>query len=624
MKEKNKFLEAALFYAQRVKRAILPLNERAKEPNGKLVPHGWKQATTDPHLIRQWWKAFPNGNIGFRLDPDDWCLDIDPSKGGEESRARLVQEHGALRATLQQSTGSLPVHGSHRVYHQPAKGPKVRLVKGWMEGIDLVTGYIVAHPSIHPTGGEYVWDTAKRSILEEPISEPDEWLIELIRAGSNGAPLHEALKRPEKFPKGRQQAILVSFAGLMRGWGCTGEEIEACLQVMNRNRCTQPGKPERIHQYAFSMENYAPQHRLEELGELGEREPAKQASGKREIILPEPQSVDELLDADIALPEALIEGLLPKRGLALMVGAQRAGKTILAAQTAIALATNKPLLDRYALNAHGRVIVIEKDDPGGEGSFKALYVRAQVPRGTPIDFYGPERIPAGFEIGPVMLEWLEKIVVEARAVLVVMDSFTALRPQRKSSNDISKQEWMEIYQMDQLAKRLGFCVLLLHHESVTTRANASLEWDARGAGTFGMSAASEAQVFIQRYRDLAIDAPERHVRFRTRHTKEHQATLAYRVSSGLFEHVVDGPAALHYTVIQEIQRAIRATDFSAKDLEEPLGISRPTAFRYCAQLVSGGILWRNPKGSTYRFAPDIERLKAHGFETDETVRQMRF
>jgi hypothetical protein len=53
MPAKNKFLEAALGYAQRLGWPVFPLRPRAKEP---LTAHGFKDAATDVEQISAWWE----------------------------------------------------------------------------------------------------------------------------------------------------------------------------------------------------------------------------------------------------------------------------------------------------------------------------------------------------------------------------------------------------------------------------------------------------------------------------------------------------------------------------------------------------------------------------------------
>lgn len=591
--EKNKFLEAALFYSQRMGWPVFPVKPRQKQP--PLTKHGCLDASRDENQIRLWWEMNPQANVATAMGEERFALDVDPKKGGEDSFDLLQHQHGRLRDTLRQTTGG---GGFHLIYQQPPGQPipNGENVCGW-SGIDVrgKGGYIMLHPSIHPNGREYIWDTAKRTILEEPISPADDWLIAALRGGHKQTAA-SGFQLPERIPHGQQHKFLVSLAGKMRSAFCEYDEIVEALWQVNQNRCEKPGPREHIEQYARSVCNYP----------AGPGRGTPPPPPETPSVMPDPQTLNGLLDLDGSLSEPLVEGLLPRHGLALMTGAQRSGKTIFAAQTAIAIARNQPLFDYYRVNAHGPVIIMEKDDPAGALSFKDQFVRAKVPRDTPIFFWGTERIP--IPLGEAFLEWLSQLIPSLGAALVVLDSYTALRAEHRPGSDIVLEERRDITGLDELAKRLNCLILLLHHESVTTRSNSTLDWDARGAGTFGMTMAAECQIAITRYRDLSIDAPERFLRFRSRHMREEQLTLRYDADRGLFEFVINGGAAPLYAIIDQMKRHMTDfVEFTARDMEEPLGLSRATAFRYMAALLHSGAIWKISHG-TYRFAPDIAKM----------------
>lgn len=68
-------LDAALDYAAR-SWPVFPCEPRGKRPLGRLVPHGLKEATTDPAVINGWWAKEPEANIGLRTGVSFDVLDI--------------------------------------------------------------------------------------------------------------------------------------------------------------------------------------------------------------------------------------------------------------------------------------------------------------------------------------------------------------------------------------------------------------------------------------------------------------------------------------------------------------------------------------------------------------------
>jgi Bifunctional DNA primase/polymerase, N-terminal len=155
------FLEAALQYAGRGWRCF-PLKPRDKVP---LVKGGFKAATVAPSQIEAWWKRWPDANIGIAtgqasgimvidLDsPDalrrfkDICTDRNINPGAE-----------ALNATAVVVTS----RGWHIYFHIPNDTARIPCSKGVSleQGVDVRAdgGYVVAPPSIHPSGHIYRWE----------------------------------------------------------------------------------------------------------------------------------------------------------------------------------------------------------------------------------------------------------------------------------------------------------------------------------------------------------------------------------------------------------------------------------------------------------------------------------
>ena len=71
------------------------------------------EATTDEKIIRNWWEAWPDDNIGVACGPSGLCvIDLDMKKGknGQASLDQLELDHGALPETLRARTPSGGFH----------------------------------------------------------------------------------------------------------------------------------------------------------------------------------------------------------------------------------------------------------------------------------------------------------------------------------------------------------------------------------------------------------------------------------------------------------------------------------------------------------------------------------
>jgi hypothetical protein len=154
---------------------VLPLEERGKRPNGRLVRHGLQNATTDCSVIKGWWRAAPNSNIGIATGRGLLVLDEDGDIGAD-SRAALERKHGQLPDTPRSVTGGGGGHWYFSVDRHVANS-----AGQLAPGLDVRGdgGYVVAAPSVHSSGRTYEWDLAPGDV---PIAPAPAWLLRLLEA----------------------------------------------------------------------------------------------------------------------------------------------------------------------------------------------------------------------------------------------------------------------------------------------------------------------------------------------------------------------------------------------------------------------------------------------------------
>ena len=133
--------------------------------------HGLKDATTDPALITRWWQQWPDANVAVATGAVSGlvALDEDPRHGGDVSLDLLTHEHGPLPETVEALTGG---GGRHLLFLHPG----VPLKSGTDRlgpGLDVKAdgGYIIAAPSMHPSGQLYEWG-ATHDPEDVPIAPP--------------------------------------------------------------------------------------------------------------------------------------------------------------------------------------------------------------------------------------------------------------------------------------------------------------------------------------------------------------------------------------------------------------------------------------------------------------------
>jgi AAA domain len=301
-------------------------------------------------------------------------------------------------------------------------------------------------------------------------------------------------------------------------------------------------------------------------------------------------NVADVLALDTPAPSMLIEQIVPERGASLIVGAAKSNKTLLAVQMGIAVASGNPFLENYRVLRPGPVLIVEQDDPGGAASLKTILGVSPVPVAD-IPFFLAPRVP--FNFGSELLAWLEEQIVTRGLHLVVLDSYTSLRGSRGNGIDIVKAEQHDLTMLDELAKRTGCAIVVIHHAS---KGAATLDWDSQAAGTFAMTAATESQMHVSRFRDLDGNAPERLIRIRGRHQEGLELVVRFRKGTLDHEHVLEGGAAPLFPLIAQLQTAFGAQPFGPKELTHATGVSRATAHRQIDRLYRADVLTKRGYG----------------------------
>jgi hypothetical protein len=322
-------------------------------------------------------------------------------------------------------------------------------------------------------------------------------------------------------------------------------------------------------------------------------------------------TVDEILAHDSGDTSMLIEGHLPATGAVLLVGAAKSGKTILAVQMAIAVASGASLYGKYPVLARGAVLLVEQDDPAGLSSVKAILQRSSVST-TGIPFHLATDSPP---FGSAFITWLQGHITELSLRLVVLDSYTALRGPRPKGVDIVKAEQGDLRQLDALAKRTRCVIVVITHCS---KGSAGLDWSEKAAGTFAISAATESQIHVSRFAELDNAAAERLVRIRGRHSEDLELLLRFRKENLDYAIVLDGGAAEFYPTLLQLHSSFGRESFGPKRLSQETGCSRATAHRLIDRLSQAGALQKRSHGEYFLVETAANEIWG-GCETSEAL-----
>jgi len=213
--------------------ACLPRDKRPATANGV------KAATTDSDTIRQWWQLLPEANIGVATGEPSGIFVIDVDGIDAESELRKLEaQHGALPPTVEVITA----RGRHIYFKMPAA--PIRNSAGKLGlGLDIraTGGYVLAPPSIHPTGRRYEWSVDCASA----IAQAPAWLVQIITAPTNGngksaTPPSEWRDLIKGVSEGARDCSLTKLAGYLLRRHVDPFITLELIRVFNATRCAPP------------------------------------------------------------------------------------------------------------------------------------------------------------------------------------------------------------------------------------------------------------------------------------------------------------------------------------------------------------------------------------------------
>ena len=222
--------------------SVIPLRPRDKRP--LISWEMYQDHGPTPSEVDAWFRHWPRANLGIVTGRVSSLivLDIDAAHGGRESLDRLTHENGELPLTIEAETGG----GGHHIYftYDTAKG-EIRNRTAIEPGLDVrgEGGYVVAPPSIHPSGRRYRW-LEGRAPGDLPIANLPSWLAERLierRPPRRGHSLaHWQRLAHDGVTEGARNNSIASFAGHLLWHEVDPEVVLELLLCWNAQRCRPP------------------------------------------------------------------------------------------------------------------------------------------------------------------------------------------------------------------------------------------------------------------------------------------------------------------------------------------------------------------------------------------------
>lgn len=217
--------------------AVFPLRPRGKEPRTK---NGVKDACADVEQVRAFWARYPDSNIGIAMgEPSGGIVaidaDVDPEAGkdGVDTISEWERAHGELPETACSLTGR---DGYHMLYRMDG----VRNSVNADAAVDIRStgGYIVAPPSVHPTGRRYAWECDPS---EYPVADADDNVRAFVASvqPAHGARSERVSAKDAPKEGGRNDA-LYRMACSLQAQEWDDDAIAHAIRTYNADRCEPP------------------------------------------------------------------------------------------------------------------------------------------------------------------------------------------------------------------------------------------------------------------------------------------------------------------------------------------------------------------------------------------------
>lgn len=235
--------QAARDYAQRGL-AVFPVKKN-KHP---YTMHGVKDATTDLTVIREWWKRWPDANIGIATGTVSGGLividqDIDDGTGvnGVISFQKWCREKNVKEPD---SWLAITGRGGYHLYLKSAHASEFKNSVALLEGVDIRAdgGYVIAPPSVHQNGRAYTWEYPPDEYQLETVPEEIErQLLAKRNSGRDGSgePAAEYVV-PAIIKNGERNEALFKLTCSLQAKGLPDKAIIAAVETVNTTNCLDP------------------------------------------------------------------------------------------------------------------------------------------------------------------------------------------------------------------------------------------------------------------------------------------------------------------------------------------------------------------------------------------------
>lgn len=412
---------------------IFPVIPKSKAP---ATVNGFKDATLDPKKIEQWWSK-KEYSIGVAVPQKVIVVDFDAQS---HEHIRDIEDMPLPSTWVTQTPGK--GGGRHYWYALPEDvyiPPKVKV----MEGMDIRTegSYVLVPPSLHPDGGQYIWE-------EEPncnvalLPPCPKWIVDACitphydSIKQKGIDLLEYMKG---IPAGARQVGLFRAACYMRHM-----DIDKSIAELVLDQIAKASE-------GAGYKKYPDVKKL--VKRVWERYEATRDSTQKLWTL------DELISADLGEVAWIVDDLLAP-GLAIVYADEKVGKSMMVANLALSIATRQKAWGRFVVpKARGVLYLdLEQDTLFGQKRWRKILDGRTPPQNLRVQFEWPRMNEGGLEQMKQVMQANPDIDV------VVIDIFSLFQPltDQPGSNAYHIENAV-LDKFKQISKEYNCLFILVHH-----------------------------------------------------------------------------------------------------------------------------------------------------------------
>jgi hypothetical protein len=503
--------------------------------------------------IERWWQQYPNAGVGIVTGKVSnlIVLDVDTKKGADANHV-----YRTYPTDLVVRTGSGGGHFYYQYPHQNGRIPNVVGKKdGKPTGYDLRAdgGYVVAPPSLHPSGRRYEWlQTGKapaeatpqllkfilpKSELNGGATSTEPWLADALQGVGEGARDDTCARLAGYFlSKGMGEDVVLQQ---LRNWNDKNDppmeeqDLLKTLKSVQRTRARRPTGPG-IQTQARDLED-SPQDLLRLM------------------------SLHQYM-ADYGATEVTwaVKDWLPDETIAMIVSPPGTYKTWTLIDLAVSIATGTKFLGLAEVARRGPVLIYQQEDfhgqmaqriaavmqsrfaMGWDGDLSAEHFGITLPPNPPIYLHDNRELR--FD-NPDVMDVLEARINEIRPVLVIGDPLYTMAPM----DDYMAKAVPHMMRLKRLRDLYHTSFMLAHHTSKRKEKSEREDlWGSQFLNAFletgwQVRPKTETQAVIRRHFKVSKDISENVLSFQidtTGYPYKYRAGLVVARDDDQFDNVI--------------------------------------------------------------------------------------